>query len=401
MDVLPHEQILGERVLLRTPERRDAEPIAAGCNDPAVVRFLPLLPSPYRIPDALAWIDGARAHREQGGASFVIVDPGSDEVLGSIGLNDVNPVARTGEVGYWVAPWARRRGVASDATHALTAWAHAHGLARLTLLTEAENWPSQRVALACGYQREGVARGRGVDRDGVRHDLIVWARLAADPAPTRRLLPDLPGPPDSTGQPTSPGAHGQLSDGVVVLRPLFEPDAPAMYQLGSLPEVVNTSVPPRAPTPAEALARCARSYGRWLAGERCELAILDAASGAFAGEIGLFYQEPATGQAMIGYGLLPAFRGRGFTTRAVQALTAWAYTEIGLARIIAGTAPHNYASHAVLRRAGFTQEAYLRARLPAPHNTRTDDLQWALLNPNLRSHEEHPANTTTPTHSTN
>lgn len=379
MNWLPREHVLGERVLLREPQQRDADAIAAACNDPLTRRYLPLLPDPYRRDDALAWIDGAELHRRQGGASFVIVDPGSDQVLGSIGLNDVSPSGGFGEVGYWVAPWARHRGVAVDATRALSAWGHAQGLARLALLTEESNWPSQRVALSSGYRREGIARSRGVGAGGVRHDLIVWARVTGDPVPAPRLLPDLPGGPDADGRPTRPGAHGYLTDGVVTLRPLWESDATAMYELNSLPEVVATSVPPVAPAMADEVARCGRAYSRWLAGERCELAVVDAATGGFAGEIGLFYQEPVTGQAMIGYGLLPRFRGRGLMTRAVRLLTDWAFATTSIARVVAGTAPTNLASQQVLRRAGFAQEAHLRSRLPGPDNTRIDDIQWVLF----------------------
>jgi RimJ/RimL family protein N-acetyltransferase len=376
---LPDEQILGARVLLRTPEKRDADAIVAACADPVLIRFLPMIATPYRRQDALAWIASAPAARQQGGASFVIADPATDQVLGSIGLHDVSAVEGNGEIGYWVAPWARNRGVAADGTRTLTAWAHVHGLDRLALLTEQENWPSQKVALACGYRREGLARGRGRSRDGGRHDLIVWARLSGDPAPTVRALPDLSGPPDEYGRPTRPGPHGFLTDGVVTLRPLWESDAPGHYELDTLPEVVSTSVPPVAPALADVVRRCARSYSRWLAGERCELVISDATTGEFAGQIALVYSEPVSGQAMVGYGLLPRFRGRGFTTRAVRLLTGWAFRRTDIRRIIAGTAPENTASQAVLQRAGFRREGYQYSRLPGVGGTRIDDVLWALL----------------------
>jgi len=35
------------------------------------------------------------------------------------------------EVGYWVAPWARGRGVAAAAVEAATGWAFEHGIARM------------------------------------------------------------------------------------------------------------------------------------------------------------------------------------------------------------------------------------------------------------------------------
>src|SRR5207248_1403699 len=112
----------------------------------------------------------------------------------------------------WVAPWARGSGVATRATRAISGWAHRNGLPRVELLTEPENWASQRVALRSGYRSEGLRRGGGVLRDGTLCDLIVWARLAGDAlGPSPRLLPDLPG--------------GSLADGTVTLRPLSESDA--------------------------------------------------------------------------------------------------------------------------------------------------------------------------------
>jgi RimJ/RimL family protein N-acetyltransferase len=102
-------------------------------------------------------------------------------------------------------------------------------------------------------------------------------------------------------------------------------------------------------------------------------------NGAPTGEISLYYQEPPTAQAMIGYSMLPAFRGRGLTTRAAQLLALWAFAETGVARLIAGTFPDNLGSQRVLTKAGFRREAYLRSRLPGGAGTRHDDVQFVLL----------------------
>src|SRR6185503_13806465 len=101
-----------------------------------------------------------------------------------------------------------------------------------------------------------------------------------------------------------------------------------------------------------------------LAGSRAALTIRDAASGAYAGDLGLFYESPPLAQAMLGYSLLPEWRGRGFAARAVRLVAAWAFAELGLARLIAGTAADNIASQRVLESAGFTREAYQVALLP-------------------------------------
>jgi RimJ/RimL family protein N-acetyltransferase len=341
--------------------------VAAGCADPLTQRFLPNLPSPYTAADATWWInEGVPAAWSAGGAAYAIADPVTDRLLGGAGVGRATPERGQAEVGYWVAPWARGRGVATAAASALASWAFARGFARLELLTEWENLASQRVALAAGFQREGVRRGAATRGDGSRYDLVVFARLATDP-PGRvpRALPDLPG--------------GALTDGVVRLRPLSADDGAFMHELHSLPDVVETSVPPVAPDRAEIDLRCARSAARWLAGERAELVILDAATGTPAGEIGLYYQHPETGQAMIGYCMLPAWRGRGYAVRAVGLVARWAFFDVGIARLVAGTKPDNVGSQRVLERAGFQREGYVRGRLPAVGGGRLDDVLFGML----------------------
>ncbi|MDG4833077.1 GNAT family N-acetyltransferase [Solwaraspora sp. WMMD1047] len=361
------ETIETDRVRLRRYQETDIADLMAGCGDPLTRRFLPALPDPYTEIDARWWIaDGSGAEWAAGGAAYAIADPGSDRLLGGIGIGNVQRLRGQGEVGYWVAPWARRQGVATAAVTALVDRAFATGFTRLELLTHLDNGPSQRVALAAGFQREGVRRGAGPGRGGGRRDLLGWARLAGDPAgPTPRTLPDLPG--------------GRLTDGVVVLRPLAAADTDFLFALQRLPEVVATSVPPLAPERSAIAAKCAGAESSWLAGSRADLVILDAASGEPAGEIGLYYQEPPTGQAMIGYAMLPAWRGRGYPTRAARLLARWAFDATGIARLIAGTLPENTGSQRVLEKAGFQREGHLRGRLPGIAGTRVDDILYALL----------------------
>jgi RimJ/RimL family protein N-acetyltransferase len=358
------ELLRGDGVVLRPLRLDDADDVTAGCRDPETLRYLPHLPSPYTRDDALWWItEGAPARVAAGGGAYAIADPTTDRLLGSCGLQLRGE--GTAEIGYWVAPWGRRRSVATATARTLTAHAFASGLERVYLRNEPENVGSQRVALASGFTREGMERGGGANRGGGRHDLLVWARLADDPdGPTRRILPDLPG--------------GELTDGVVTLRPIRPADADDTLAVRSLPEVVATSVPPRAPDRAWIERFCARAEAGWLAGERADLTIRDAATGAYAGEIGLYYFEPPTQQAMIGYSMMPAWRGRGYATRAATLVSRWAFT-VGIARVIAGTDPTNIGSQRVLERAGFVREAHERGRLPGIDGTRLDNLLYALL----------------------
>jgi RimJ/RimL family protein N-acetyltransferase len=282
--------------------------------------------------------------------SWTIVD-GTGAVLGGLSL--------TGErLEFRVVPSARRRGVATAAVREFSRTALAGGLDRLEMLIPWDAPAAQRVALAAGYTREGVRRGDP--------EMLVYSRLAGDPdGPAPRLLPDLPG--------------GELSDGVITLRPLGEQDIDFYTELHNVPDVIATSVPPEPKEAGEIHRRCVRAEAHWLAGNRADLVIVETATGARAGEIDLYYQEPPTGQAMIGYSMLPAYRKRGFTSRAAQLLALWVFAETGIARLIAGTLPTNLGSQRVLESAGFTREAYLKSRLPGPAGKRTDDVQFVLL----------------------
>ncbi len=366
------EVLRGDHVLLRPFRDGDAAAVAAGCADEVTQRFLPDLPGPYTVDDARWWIsEGAPAGVAAGGWSYGLADPGTDQIIGGAGVQRTG--TRTGEIGYWVTPEARGRGVATEATRLLAAHAFAEGLHRLELRTHPENVASQRVAIGAGFTREGVARGAGRARDGSSYDKIHWARLATDPdAPSARAIPDLP---------TIAGAGHGLTDEVVILRPLTAADADDIHALRCLPECVLRSVPAVEPEREDTRRRCAHAPSHWLAGFRADLTIRDAATGTFAGDIGLYYAEGAVQQAMIGYSMTREWRGRGYATRAVNLLVDWAFTALGVVRVIAGTAPDNTPSHRVLARAGFVREAYLRDRLPGPDGTRVDDVQWVRLRP--------------------
>ena len=110
---------------------------------------------------------------------LAVVEPGDDDVVvGAVGLHAVDRASGRAEIGYWTAPWARRRGVATSALALLSGWAlDAGSITRLELFAEPTNLVSQRVAVACGYERGDLVRG-GIALRGRRRDVIRFALTA-------------------------------------------------------------------------------------------------------------------------------------------------------------------------------------------------------------------------------
>ncbi|MEU1898572.1 GNAT family protein [Nocardiopsis dassonvillei] len=93
------------------------------------------------------------------------------------------------EVGVWVVPKARGKGLATRALWTMTDWAiRGRGLHRVELRTSPANAETRAVAERLGMRREGTLR-QAVPVGGVRHDSEVWAVLRDEwlgtPAPGR------------------------------------------------------------------------------------------------------------------------------------------------------------------------------------------------------------------------
>jgi len=160
-------------VTLRPPSERDLPAIEHGIADPDVVRWIG--PSEGSARQTLElnrsrWIVGT-------GATFSILDP-KDDCVGHVWVNLEG--SRGGELGYWLLPEARGKGLATRSVRLMSRWALGElDLARLSLLTEPPNHESQRVAERSGFVREGVLRSYK-EIAGRRIDCVVFSLLPAD-----------------------------------------------------------------------------------------------------------------------------------------------------------------------------------------------------------------------------
>jgi RimJ/RimL family protein N-acetyltransferase len=111
--------------------------------------------------------------------------------------------------------------------------------------------------------------------------------------------------------------------------------------------------------------------------------MVDAATGSFAGSLRLRLAGPPN-IGGIGYAVHPAFRGRGFTTRALRLLAPWAFERAGFARLELGAKRDNIASQRAAAAAGFEPDGVRRARLRNADGTFSDEVRFALTNPHYR-----------------
>lgn len=82
--------------------------------------------------------------------------------------------------------------------------------------------------------------------------------------------------------------------------------------------------------------------------------------------------------ATLGYWMGMPHAGKGFMSRAVRAMTGYAFTSLHLHRIEAACLPHNEASIRLLERVGFKREGFARAYLRI-NGLWQDHLLYALL----------------------
>lgn len=167
--------------MLRPYEPEDAHAVAEGFGHESVTRWFPV-PVPFTLAEAEAFIERSQTRWKSGEqASFAIVHRRRGVLLGGVDVDDIDEISATGEIGYWLGPESRGRGVATRAVILVCQWALDLGLHRLTLLAEPHNKASLGVAERAGFRRDRLLRAHDIDwRDGrVRH---FWRYVLEPPA---------------------------------------------------------------------------------------------------------------------------------------------------------------------------------------------------------------------------
>ncbi len=176
-----NEPLSDHRVVVRDGAERDIpEVLIAHQDDPDMHVLL----GEERTPTGAEL--GRRAEGERGariagtGATLTILEPGSDECRGQIYIHHVDWDHTRAELGIWVAPQARGRGLARGALRLVACWLLRDcGIERVALVTATHNQPMRRAGRGAGFRDEGVLRAHLRER-GRRVDAAVLSLVRGD-----------------------------------------------------------------------------------------------------------------------------------------------------------------------------------------------------------------------------
>jgi RimJ/RimL family protein N-acetyltransferase len=167
------ERLEGDGVLLRRLRPDDAPAyVAAFRADPELGRLLGM----EEDPDEERVRKRAEAPPDAPFAELAIGDP----FAGTLILHSFDEHHRRCEVGFWLVPEARGRGLGSRAVALGVSWAFRElDLLRVEMTTTPDNAAVFALARRLGFTQEGVLRKRNVER-GQRVDVVWFGVLRED-----------------------------------------------------------------------------------------------------------------------------------------------------------------------------------------------------------------------------
>ncbi|MGH8225949.1 MAG: GNAT family N-acetyltransferase [Gammaproteobacteria bacterium] len=174
-------------------------------------------------------------------------------------------------------------------------------------------------------------------------------------------------------------AQLQISTERLLLRPLDESDAPAVFALNTDPKVMRYMSKPPWTSMDEAYALIAKHTAAMAADEYLHLGIERKSDGRLIGMCTLFRFSEQCRRAEIGYGLISPAWGCGYMHEALTALLNYGFSELFLNRVEADIDPRNEASAKSLLRLGFRKEGHLRERWIVGGEVSDSDLYGLLL----------------------
>lgn len=181
-----------------------------------------------------------------------------------------------------------------------------------------------------------------------------------------------------------------LSTPRLLLRPLQQADAAAVFAIHSDPRVVRYWSSKPWASIDEAQALIAADLKALPAGEHLRLGLALRETGHVIGTCSLFHLAPQCRRAELGYAMAHAHWGHGLMHEALSALLHHGFSALDLNRVEADIDPRNTRSARSLERLGFIKEGRLRERWIVDSEVSDTDL-YGLLRRDWQALRDHNA----------
>ncbi len=175
---IPRDGLRDGALLVRSPRAEDVDVLASAFADSELrdAGNLPQL-SPDELLATLPHLPALAASGRL--APVVVVDETRGTVVGGGALHHLDAERAIVEIGYWVLPHARRRGVATRVARILAEHSFGLGVQRVEGYVNVGNDASERVLERVGFTREGVVRSLPT-ADGRRIDKTLYSLLPGE-----------------------------------------------------------------------------------------------------------------------------------------------------------------------------------------------------------------------------
>jgi RimJ/RimL family protein N-acetyltransferase len=175
---VPPEGLRARDVILRFPSLDDVDAILPAFTD-LEIRDAGNLPE-FGREELVASLRDLPLLAERGRLlALAALDAETGEVIGGGMLHHLDAERRIVEIGYWVFPPARGRGVATTIARMLAEHAFSLGVERVAAYVNVGNTASERVVERAGFTREGVVRSMPKP-DGRRVDKTLFSLLPGE-----------------------------------------------------------------------------------------------------------------------------------------------------------------------------------------------------------------------------
>ena len=166
---------------LRALEDRDVPDFVRGLQDEAVSEkaYGRHLPADQEVVQV--YVENFRVKAAAGEGILLAIADDGDAMAGLGMLFAIKERNLDAEIGFWLGPWARGRGIGTVGVRLLCAWAFGQvGLERVHAITSFDNEPTRALLERAGFILDGTLRGSERTAAGERRDQVTYSMLSSD-----------------------------------------------------------------------------------------------------------------------------------------------------------------------------------------------------------------------------